>query len=155
MLHAVLKADTDSRCGREHVFGILVFSKKGGPSTPAKATKSQSTHMTRQAAVGSRKHSLASGSLLFHVSDDNGASRELKGAAFNPLVFAFTENQYPRHSDTIGGLPPPATTMCYTIKADAAAIAKYSGNLKADPIPFALLDELFQRYLSHYETGIL
>jgi hypothetical protein len=29
MLHAVLKPDSDTRFGREHVFGILVFWKKG------------------------------------------------------------------------------------------------------------------------------
>jgi len=55
------KPDTDTRCGREHVFGILVFSKKGGAATPAKAAKTQATHNTRQAAVDSRRHSLASG----------------------------------------------------------------------------------------------
>ena len=65
------------------------------------------------------------------------------------------ENQYTRHSDTVGGLPEPASTLCYTIKSDTPVIAKYNGTLKADPISFALLDELFLRYLSHYETGTI
>jgi len=67
MLHAVLKPDSDTRFGREHVFGILVFSKKGGAATPAKAAKTQATHNTRQATVGSRRHSLASGRIFVRL----------------------------------------------------------------------------------------
>lgn len=71
MLNAVLKPDTDSRCGREHVFGILVFLKKGGAATPAKAARTQSIHQTRQASAGTRKHSLASGAVPLNVFNSN------------------------------------------------------------------------------------
>jgi hypothetical protein len=32
-------------------------------------------------------------------------------------------------------------------------VAKYTGNLMQDPIPFELLEEIFSRYLFRYEEG--
>ena len=73
---------------------------------------------------------------------------------------ALSEEQYPRHSDTVGGLPAAGTILAYTVAKGAKSIgdvivSKYSGNVKVqhEPIPFALLEQIHQRYLSTYEAG--
>ena len=53
-IQAVLQPHDDTRCGKEHVFAIVVFKQPGG------AKISESSHQTRQATSGVRK-SLNSG----------------------------------------------------------------------------------------------
>ena len=53
MLHVIQNPSSDQRTGKEHVFGILIFQKKGGPSTPQK--QKSTTQLTRQSTSGIRK----------------------------------------------------------------------------------------------------
>ena len=66
-----------------------------------------------------------------------------------------TENEYPRLSNCIGGLPMPGTILCYSMKGDFPEIKKYTGQCQQDPLPYALMEELHIRYLSHFPQGKL
>jgi hypothetical protein len=139
----VQRPQKDSRCGRDHVFSVIVFQKTGG------STKANSGHQTRLATggPGSRKQLL------------------LVNAGFNQLQCCFflckrfshfrpcTGNEYSRFSNCIAGLPSPGSILCYTFKAEKPCISKYGGSCLQDPIPFSLLEELHGRYLTNYDAG--
>ena len=65
-----------------------------------------------------------------------------------------TDNKYPRLSDCIAGLPEPGLSLHYTVTKNTPAVSKFNGDWKEDPIPFCILEELYTRYLHHYEEGV-
>ena len=47
----------------------------------------------------------------------------------------------------------PGTILCYSVKNGICEVKKFSGNCPQDPIPFALLDELYWRYFVQFPRG--
>ena len=146
MVTAVRDPQKDGRYGKEHAIGVLVYKKKGGD--PPKKTKD--TYQTRQETSGGRRPSVVSGAFWFHLLylTDYYVLKKITSVLL-------TENKYPRTSDCIGGLPQPGLSLHYTLTNKSPAVSKYTGNWPQDPIPFAILDELHNRYLVDYPEGLV
>jgi hypothetical protein len=90
----------------------------------------------------------------FNLSDHTFKSNSLF-----VIVLLLTGNIYPRRSDSIGGLPEPGGSLAYTWRDSDheghVSTLKGKDDLLFGALPFALLDELYHRFLANFETGNL